>query len=91
MSERVEVPVAHCKSCDAEIIWAATIKKDGTPGKMPFDRVPDASGNYYLTRRANGDIFATYVGKGTEFPPGGQPRVSHFKTCPNADQHRKGK
>ena len=81
MSERVEVPVEACKDCGAEVIWSAFTKKDGTPSKMPFDKAPDEHGAYYLTRKADGSIVATYVGKG-DFPPGASPRQPHYKTCP---------
>jgi len=89
MAERVEVPTARCKSCDAEIIWASITKKDGTPGQMPFDKDPDEKGYYCLVRRSDGTIHASYIKKGESFPAGGLPRKSHFATCPNAPSHRR--
>jgi hypothetical protein len=42
--KRIEIETAQCKSCGAEIIWANMTKKDGTPGKMPFDKDPNEKG-----------------------------------------------
>jgi hypothetical protein len=90
MSEgTAEIPVARCKSCDQEIIWAAITKKDGTPGKMPFDKEPNEKGFYCLSRSADGKVTARYIAKGEEWPPGGKHRTSHFATCPEAEKHRR--
>jgi hypothetical protein len=88
---QAEIQTSRCKSCDAEIIWAHMIRKDGTPGKMPFDKEPNEKGFYCLSRGADGKIHAAYMKKGEPFPLGGKPRTSHFYTCPNAEQHRKAK
>jgi hypothetical protein len=67
-----------CRSCGAEILWAATekgrrIPLDAKPEKRfvtaPCD--PDAAGASELHVR----VEDTYV--------------SHFATCPHADQHRR--
>ena len=81
MSERVEVPVAKCRDCSAEVIWATYKKKDGTPGNMMFDKDPTEKGVYFLTRKSDGKVSATYVEKGRDFPPGATPRMPHYKTC----------
>ena len=64
-------------------MWALT-----EAGKrMPLDPDPVDGGNIVLTREAesNGTPLAAYV----PADPGVMRHVSHFATCPNADQHRK--
>jgi len=71
---------ARCKTCDAEIIWARTER-----GKlMPLDAEP--------AERPSG-VFRLEVREGKEpliFSAFGDPvYISHFATCPYADQHRR--
>lgn len=85
---------ARCKSCGASVVWVeteATAKKP--PRMMPIDADSDGeplnaeNGNLVFTgqRSVKGNRIVRYVaaGKGN--------RLSHFATCPNADQHRKSK
>ena len=80
--------MAVCRSCGAEITWAKTSK-----GKMmPVDVSSDPEGNIVLYDRLDPEDskfkwFATILG-----PAEDKPEIvytSHFKTCPNANQHRK--
>lgn len=76
--------LAHCRSCDAPIIWTLT-----TNGKrMPVDADPViAARGFRLDDEVEGpDPIARYIGN----PSAGERLfVSHFSSCPNADQHRK--
>jgi hypothetical protein len=70
----------RCRSCRKPIAWART-----EAGKnMPLDPVPDMRGNVIFV-----EGFAHVFSTATE-PPAEVPRyVSHFTTCPNADEHRR--
>ena len=87
-----------CKSCDAPIVWARTEAKEGKDGKvkparsMPIDADPDTgqmavpgNGNLVKVGEDRGQPVVRYV------PAGKGLHVSHFATCPERDQHRKGK
>jgi hypothetical protein len=80
-----------CKSCGAPIFDAIT-----TNGKrMPVNTMPKPEGRFTIRRDIMGNFVAVYIDKHTlgmlEQHPDGKPDayVSHFATCPNADQHRK--
>lgn len=66
--------MSNCRSCHAEIIWAKT-----ESGKaMPLDAKPEKRFILFPGPDGNEDeavAVDTYV--------------SHFATCPNANQHRK--
>jgi hypothetical protein len=67
--------VSKCRSCGAEIIWAVT-----KPGGqwIPLDAEPaDLRGLYRFDN-----------GHANRPPP---LRMTHFATCPHADEHRKAK
>lgn len=82
--------VAQCKSCGAPVWWGCFV----SGRSAPVDVEPVEGGNI----RATG---AMRVVHGTEVPEIGvtsqaslldEPRfVSHFGTCPHADEHRKGR
>lgn len=83
---------SKCKSCGADILWAVW-----TSGKhMPVDAVPDMrlppkGGNLVLALRGGefGEllvekyVMATHGFKRNRY-------TSHFASCPNADEHRRG-
>lgn len=72
-----------CESCGAMILWAVT----AAGKRMPLDPVAVEGGNVAVT---NGDQPAARVLKSGEDAAAGEWRgVSHFATCPHADQHRK--
>jgi hypothetical protein len=80
-----------CRSCGAPVFMAVT-----TNGKrMPVDTLPKPEGRFTIRRDEMGNFVATYIDRHTlgmlEQHPDGKPDayVSHFATCPNADQHRK--
>lgn len=90
--------IAHCSSCHAEIIWALTKRR----AKMPLDAEPvdpvEYSGAptnvFALISRAGADPLALHL---REISDGAElflsrdlaGRVSHFATCPHAQQHRR--
>ena len=72
-----------CKSCGAGIIWAKTIKG----ATIPLDAEPTKTGNIVIE-----DGNALVYNNPDAIAPRlrSEPRyVSHFATCPNADEHRK--
>lgn len=70
--------MARCGSCQAEIRWARTTK-----GKaIPLNVTQVLGGNIALDE----NLIARVV----EAKPDVRRYVSHFATCPQADQHRQG-
>lgn len=70
-----------CRSCGAPVVWVRT--EAGRP--MPLDPEPTPTGNVIYTDEADrrvkvvgtaDDLFAT------------DRYVSHFATCPHAEEHR---
>ena len=82
--------MSTCKSCGARIIWCKHI----TTGKsMPVDAVPSWDGNIIVSEcPESGTSMARVIAgrlEGEMFAD--EPKhLSHFATCPNAKQHRKG-
>jgi hypothetical protein len=74
--------MSKCKSCGAEIIWAKT----PTGKSMPLDAEPHPRGNIVLD--ANGCTGPVRPG---DVPDLSVRYLSHFVTCPEANQHRKSK
>lgn len=83
--------MAICRSCGAEIIW---IKMKGSGKAMPCDArkisfdllLPGAKGEGVMTLVEPEGVIARGI-----FNPGGEKigYLSHFATCPNANQHRR--
>ncbi len=77
-----------CRSCGASILW---VEMATTKRRMPVDAAPDReNGNVEVTPKG----FANVITDETvlaEARAKGLLHVSHFATCPNAKQHRKGK
>lgn len=77
MSDRLPV-TAPCSTCGAPVHWGVT----ASGRRMPLDPGPDEGGDLVLED-----------GRFVAFEPllhGDVPRyVSHFATCPDAEQHRK--
>lgn len=73
-----------CRSCQAPIRWALTSKGR----RIPLDPTPSPAGNlaFDLTEE-EGASFVRVV------PVGSRPTLytSHFATCPQAAQHRRGR
>jgi hypothetical protein len=77
--------VSRCRSCDEEIVWALT----EAGNRMPLDPDPVVDGNLYLEPVAypGDDPYRVRAVRDGDIPA--HRRVSHFATCPDADQHRK--
>lgn len=76
-----------CKSCEAPISWAIT--PDGR--RLPIDATPSTAGNIRLELTGQ-DCIAHVLGAAEaqlRRNAGQTLYVSHFSTCPNADEHRK--
>lgn len=83
MSNRLYPPAYpnRCKSCNAEVFW---IPSAAHGRLMILDFKPVSTGSILV----RGD--KAHVVSLDAIPEEGELRyVSHFATCPNADQHRK--
>lgn len=84
--------MSRCKSCGAEIIWAAT-----SQGKaMPVDAEPNPDGNVLVTKRSGMVPLATVMGRDKAGDMAelladdlSSAHTSHFATCPHAAAHRR--
>ena len=83
--------MSTCKSCGARIIWCVT--EQGK--RMPVDRQPSNDGTVHVFEcpedgtdmcEVLGDILKRELAR----EQGEFLYKSHFATCPNAKQHRKG-
>lgn len=77
--------MSSCRSCGAPVRWVET-----TSGRrMPLDPTPNAKGNVYLEP---GVPTATVFGNlqaDARKALAGRLYLSHFATCPDADDHRR--
>jgi hypothetical protein len=73
--------MAACKSCGAPIRW---VKMAGSGKSMPLDDVPSAEGTVSVERGVGHVLsgLAIVAYDGPLF-------VSHFATCPQANEHRR--
>ena len=79
--------MSDCRSCGQAIRWVQTEK--GRP--MPLDFMPTPDGNVTIETNESGRGPVVKVwGDPTAIPAGRQRFVSHFVTCPNAKEHRRG-
>lgn len=69
-----------CRSCEAPVEWV-TSAKSGKPVILDLDERDD--GNIVVVENLLGERQAEYVAKGQG------NRVSHFATCPNAQDWRR--
>jgi hypothetical protein len=78
--------VSACRSCGAPVQWG---RVEPSGKAIPLDPEPTATGNLVVVRAtygAHGELVPVvrYVGADTA----GERFVSHFVTCPDADQWR---
>jgi hypothetical protein len=71
-----------CRSCGARVLWVETVNGK----RMPLDELPNPAGKFLLDESKNPPlaIFAPLGADGARF-------ISHFATCPSAEQHRRPK
>ena len=75
--------MSACRSCGAEILWAKTIKGHS----IPLDAQPAAKGNVVIAENGTALVYRDPAAIATRYVD--EPHfVSHFATCPNADEHR---
>lgn len=74
-----------CRSCRAPMFWVITA--DGK--RMPVNATPDPKGGFVLTLKSTGELHAEVAMPST--PANRNRYVSHFATCPQADQHRRSR
>jgi hypothetical protein len=79
--------LTQCASCGAPIFWAATEKGK----RMPIDERPRSDGNLVVTRAPDGASDLLQCRAAPEGTPSASRFVSHFATCPKADEHRKAR
>jgi hypothetical protein len=80
--------VSTCRKCPARIIWTITA---ATGKRMPVDEEPVPTGDFVLEERGR-DVVAHHVReKGLVVNPRADRFTSHFVTCPEAAEFRKGK
>ena len=80
----VDYPTETCRSCPAKVIWAVTERDK----PMPVDAEPAAGGNLALETNHNGRVMSRVVPAHLAFGRS-DLRLSHFATCPQADQWRR--
>lgn len=77
--------MSRCRSCPAEIRWAVTAQGN----RIPLDVEAVSDGNLALLADTEPPI-ALVIAPGEQLlADDGTRYVSHFATCPNADQHRR--
>lgn len=88
----VNPPIAECVACKAPIFFALSSKGK----RMPIDAAERPDGNVILDGEGPDPVTrqpiprAVVLGK-ADTPLGDPPRyVSHFVTCPNAGQFKRG-
>ena len=75
--------MAECSSCGATIMWRKTIKGRS----IPLDPHPDLRGNVVISEEGTALVYNNPAAIAPRYADA--PRyLSHFVTCPNADEHR---
>jgi hypothetical protein len=78
---------AKCRSCGAAIRWVVVA---GSGKRMPLDAEPSERGNVRVA--GNGEAHILDAVFAADARSAGVPLfLSHFATCPEAAQHRRGK
>lgn len=80
--------MSTCRSCGAPVTWAIT----ASGKRMPVDPEPVEGGNVVLHPALvpGGSPTATVMPPTDDDPPPVFPRhLSHFATCPHANEHRR--
>lgn len=76
-----------CRSCQAAILW---VKWPKSGKKMPVDKDPVPNGNVVLTlKQSLNELHAEKFNPGVH-ASGRNRYVSHFTTCPQSSEHRRG-
>lgn len=80
---------SRCRSCNAPVLWVA-VGPQGERSRMPLDPDPTDDGNVRLEGRftPSGAEAATVLGP-LEAELEDELYLSHFATCPDADEWRR--
>lgn len=77
-----------CKSCGAPIIWIKTFSGKAMPVDAGgIDFFADPEGKELFVTDGGAVVHGVRAEEGAEHTHRGY--ISHFATCPNADQHRR--
>lgn len=80
-----------CRSCQSPVVWCLTENNR----RMPVDPDPDEKGNLVVAvRRGDGMCVMRYLRPELaeeERAHGTRLYLSHFVTCPSADEHRRSR
>lgn len=79
--------MANCKKCNAEIIWLKQHGVEDAKGN-PIDAVGTPDGNLVINRELG--VYRIATGNEKEIAKLNNKKlyVSHFSTCPNAEEFR---
>lgn len=83
--------MSTCRSCEREIEWVVVAKSGKS---MPIDPFPAEGGNIAKLPTLDGrtgNRLVEYVTAGGMLLDERELYVSHFSSCPNADQHRRAR
>jgi hypothetical protein len=72
--------MSRCRSCEARVVWCETVAGK----RMPVDELPSPMGNVTIEPQGSGPPLAV-----VHAGPVAGGRLSHFASCPNANDHRK--
>lgn len=75
--------MAWCRSCGADIRWA---ELEVSSKRIPLDPFPAENGNILLNSNGKAEVLHKHDMESATPPL----YVSHFLTCPNAGEHRRG-
>lgn len=76
--------MSACRSCGATVDWVATDRR-----KMPLDPCPDPKRGNVVRLSGDNALVLGHAEATERRARGDRLYLSHFATCPNADQHRK--
>lgn len=80
---------SRCSSCQAPIVWCTTY---ATGARMPLDPDPVIGGNVRVLDLHRDPPLVKVTGAAIDLfdeQDDGTRYVSHFVSCPNADEHRR--
>lgn len=76
----MSVQVTRCRSCDESIVWMKTAAGKNIP--VDADSIDEDTLEFVHNEQAGRPDYRSPV-----FDP--DEHVTHFRTCPNADEHRR--
>lgn len=78
--------MSECRSCHAPIEWAVT----DSGKRIPLDMDPAPDGNLEpINKLPDGTLVVAVVPLAAAIPAHDDRRISHFVTCPQADNWRR--